>query len=133
MNIGEFTVFQKKKLTQSQNNNISKFIATRGIIRNKFKKAYANRRNHEHSVIEAMKPMTQSTAARLSKKKTSPPLSTIAIKPICKTSPLQTSSGANDLCIQLQKLLNSPIKNDVNCSQEIKTIITKLRELEIIV
>lgn len=104
-----------------RHDNISKINETQRVIRNKFKTAYANRIDHEHNVNQAMQPLSDSLSA-----------TTTASNHSLKYSSLVTND-VNDLCNRLQHLLESQTKRNVNHEQEIKTIIYKLRDLEIIV
>lgn len=111
---------------EHERDSISKLAATQNIIRNKFKKTYSERLVHERNVIRAMKPLTATVA----------PLSTSSKVPGSKHAFKINSLRAiniNDLCTRMKKLVNSTNKNSDACNEDIKTIITKLREHEIIV
>lgn len=101
----------------SELSNIEKISGTQKVIRKKFVKAYANRTDHENEVNRSIKPLT---CIRTTVKKPN------------KNSLLKVNS-INELCNRLQKHINSQISTNDNYSQEISTIISKLRELKIIV
>lgn len=126
MSINKSTAFQEK--VEPDQNNISKLITTQSVIRNKFKKAYANRLGCEHDQIQVMKPLTITPPSTMAS------TSTAKAPQTCKNS-LSETNDINVLCNRLEKLMNLRIKNknDVNCNQEIKCVIMKLRELGIIV
>lgn len=118
MNINKCRTFQGNM--SHEPDSLAKISATQTVIKNKFVKAYTNRIEHENDVNETMKPLTCSRQRRSTSKKTN------------KNS-LLNINDINELCNRLQKLINSQISRNVNYSQEIKMIISKLRELGIIV
>lgn len=106
-------------MNQEQCSCFAKIADTQKVIKNKFVKAYTNRVDHENDVNETMKPLTCSHRTTTS-------------KPNNKNSLLKIND-TNELCNRLQKLINSQISRNVNYSQEIEMIISKLHELGIIV
>lgn len=109
--------------------NISSYRSNKSrkiVIRNKFKKTFADRLVHEHNVIRAMKPLTSTISTLSSSSKVAADNHTF------KNSLLRTIN-INKLCTRLKKLINSSIKINASCNDEIKTIIIKLREHGIIV
>lgn len=100
-----------------EQNSLAKISATQKVIKNKFVKAYTNRVDHGNDVNETMRPLTCSRRSSTNRTK--------------KNSLLEIN--INELCNRLQKLINSQISRKVNYRQEIKMIISRLRELGIIV
>lgn len=94
----------------------SKISDTRNVITNKFKMAHINRLEREHELNQSMKPLTT-------------PLSTS--NHANKTEPVQ--NDPNKICIRLKLLTNSRNMGNMQHTQEIDSIITKLRELKIII
>lgn len=102
-----------------KSNSIAKVSDTQNVIRKKFVKAYSNRIDYENDVNQSIKPLTCSQSTTTTKKH--------------KKNSLLKVNNINKLCIRLQKHINSQISTNVNYSQEIRMIISKLRELGIVV
>lgn len=116
MNIDKSSAFQSD-VPREVSSSLAKITDTQKVIRKKFVKAYANRIDHEKDVNQTMKPLTGThTAINKNRKKK-----------------LLKVNNINELCNELQMFINSQISGNTNYSQEIKMIISKLRELNIIV
>lgn len=142
--------------------SVSKLTATQNVIKNKFEKAYTNRLVNEHDVNHVMKPLTASPSSSTSSSSSTSTVdlesknSDFSIHNLSKTttnnSPqlhLATKSDSNHaiklneekhqhdpntLCAILRILLaSSPNDGDIRCTQQIKSILDELRELEIII
>lgn len=92
---------------------LTKIFATQSVIRNKFIEAYTNRIDHENDVNKTIKR----------------PFTSISFN---KNSSLKINV-INKLCKRLQKLINLWKNGNDNYNQELKIIIDKLRQHEIIV
>lgn len=101
----------------NESNRIAKISATQNVIRKKFVKTYSNRIDHENNVNQSIKPLT---CSRSTSKK-------------CNKNSLLKVNNINMLCNRLQKHINSQISTNVNYRQEIRAIISTLRELGIVV
>lgn len=104
-----------------EQSSLAKISDTQKVIKNKFIKAYSNRVDHENDVNETMKPL-------ICRRRTT----TTTTTEQTNKNDLFKSNDINELCIRLQKLVNSQICRNCNYSQEIKIIINKLHELGII-
>lgn len=112
---------------------MNQLTTTQNVIRNKFKKAYANRLEHEHHVKQTLNqasPLSTTTASPLS--------TTTTMIPANKSSSDAKANNEmqfhpNQLCDKLRLLMNSPVADSLYQKREISFIIKKLRELEIIV
>lgn len=137
--------------------SMSKIIATKNVIRNKFKKACLNRIENENNVNKTMKSLTAITPStcdlesknydfshqQLSNTKNDSPQTHLSIKSqsnhAIKSRPLKTfgkkhQHDPNALCDNLRILLASmPNVGDVKCMHQIKTILDELRKLGIII
>lgn len=87
-----------------ERDNISKLTATQNVIKNKFKKTYSDRLVHEENVFRALKPHTPN---------------------------LLRSNDINYLCTRLKKLIKSSLNGSEKCNEEIKSILSKLRDNKI--
>lgn len=101
-----------------------KLATTRNVIRNKFSKAHANRLENENNLNQAMQPLlaessNDATSQSIANQSQSMSRANVIVNP-------------NELCERL-KILLSMDASDVKHSEEINTIIAKLRELEILV
>lgn len=107
-------------LRDKELSNSAKIAAAQKVIKNKFFNAYTNRVSHEKNVNETIKPMSRRNRTTTT-----------------ATTTKETSKffDCNALCIRLQKLIESQAKGSgkKNYSREIELIISKLREMEIIV
>lgn len=119
MNLNNSTSFQEKQSESMSNEIALKITDTRNAIMNKFKMAYMNRLEREHELNQSMKPLT------------TPPLSATSNHANTKTESMQ--NDPNKICIRLKVLLNSKNMDNMQHTQEINSIISKLRELEIII
>lgn len=109
------------------------FAATQKVLKNKFKKAVANRLAQENNLNQAMQPLVTDP---LSDAKQTRPASTTKVVDNNKKREAKTSIDhidPNKLCDRLKILLSSLVAEDAEHTQEIKTIINQLRELEILV
>lgn len=95
---------------------VSKFAKTQSIIKNKFTVAHANRLECEHNVNQAMQPLVRTTVKHIDTKNDE-----------CKSVDL------NVLCNRLRLLLSTQNASKVDHSEEINTIISKLRDLKILI
>lgn len=114
-----------KTVVNHEKVKLRKLITTRNIIKNKFKKACKHRFENENDTTLAMKPFAVIT-----------PLSTI-MKPApidnsSFTSTAKIQSDPNVLCNKLRQLINLQIAGNTNCTPEITSIITNLREYGIL-
>lgn len=106
---------------------ISKIATTQNIIRNKFKKTFADRLVHEHNVIRTMKPLTTVTTL-------SSPSKLTLKKQAIKTTASDGMNNINYLCAKLKKLIKKlSVNSSDNCNVELQYIISKLREHGIII
>lgn len=113
----------------SKSNPLLKLTNTRNIIRKKFKIACMNRLECERDANQAMKPIASTTT----KTKNFP----LAIAPIARINSQQSriieTNDPNDLCARLRALLASNKSYDnAQCIEEIKAIIAKLYDLNIL-
>lgn len=109
---------------EHERESTSKIAATQNIIKNKFKQAYSDRLAHEENVIRALKPLADQLSAS----------SKIPTMNHAFEANLLRTNDINKLCMRLKKLIKSSVNNsDYNCNEELKSIIIKLREHEIIV
>lgn len=107
---------------------MSKLSVTQNVIRNKFKKACANRLEHEHDVDQAMKPFLMESSNEVTSSSTA-----ALTKNSKEVGNEKKQYNSNELCERLRLLLTSRIVGSVNHTQEINTIISELRELEILI
>lgn len=143
--------------------SVSKITATQNAIRNKFKKAYSKRLEHEHAVHCAMKPLTTASKAvdsetknsdfsihNLSKSTTTTTINdtdtpglhsnqTVESMPIKKNDTgkrKQSYPDPNILCDSLRILLASVLNADdadMKCMPQMNAILDELRKLGIII
>lgn len=126
---------EKKTEENKSNAIITKLIATQNVMKNKFKKAYANRLEGESNLEQSMIPITALTSNEADSSKTvqndslrhsSTTKSYLSLK-----NPIDnTADEANELCDRLRLLLSD---NHMNNEEEINIIIRKLHELDILV
>lgn len=127
-----------------------KLTATQNVIRNKFKRAYSNRLEHEHDVSQAIKPIT--TTDELESKEdeislqylpeaSSKPGTQHTAKNISKQplkfrligSSEEKQQNPNGLCERLRYLLSLQIRGNMNHTWEINSIINELHKQKIII
>lgn len=112
MELNKYTVNEEKTEQGSMLNTISsQIVNTQKAIRNKFEKSCMNRLEHEHDVIQAMKPL-------------------VSIRSSSLTSTPIPNENPNELCNRLRVLLDA---DDLKHADEINLIVMKLRELEILI
>lgn len=140
----------------------TKLAATQSVIKKKFKKAYANRLQHEHDVNQAIEPITTVATPTTSTLIPTPSLinnseseeNNISLRDLSQTKNiahqlrLATKSyysyknnrsaridDPNELCDRLRLLLASRnADNETNTHiREIKSIVAKLHELGILI
>lgn len=138
MNLDKITTFQEKREQESTSNaNMTQITDTQNVLRNKFEKACMNRFNHEQEVNQALKPLTSipspSSLTSISISDLDSRENVFSLRKLSTTSNKFQSIGKNDLCERLRVLLNSQIADNVNHTQEINSIIIKLRELGILI
>lgn len=113
--------------------SMSKLSVTQNVIRDKFKKAYANRLEHEHDADQTMKPFLMESSNEATSLSTSS-TSTLLKKDSKEVGRNEESQyNSNELCKRLRLLLTSRIVGSVDHTPEINTIIAELRELKILV
>lgn len=130
--------------------SMSRINATQNVIRNKYKKAYTRRLEHEHDVNQSMIPLTAATTTVESKNKdfslqnlsktpnvsshlTTKSFSKRAIKSRSIKTNKEKRIDPNTLCDSLKILLTSSQNvGEMKCMQ-ISSILDELRKLEIIV
>lgn len=141
---------------------MSQIATTQNIMKNKFNTAYANRLEREHNLNEVIKPLTElsttttptindsdalagdNSLRNLSKNATqqlrlatkSYPNRSINSRPMSITrndDSVNAEIDPNELCSSLRFLLSSQILGTADHTAEINDIITKLRELKVIV
>lgn len=143
----------------TSNEITSKLLATQNVMKNKFKKAFANRVEREHNLKQSIAPLIASTTINvsdspeesdslrnLSKTKNTTNQLRLATKSYSnhaldiKSRPMTTVNNIhscfddpNKLCDRLRLLLSSQIVGNMEHVEEINSIFMKLRELEIIV
>lgn len=147
---------KKMKPDSESNEIVSKFIATRNVIKNKFAKACMNRMEHERDEREAIKPLTsfldsRSHALNLKSKGNESKKMSLLKSPIKTDTKIYRSyleraikmrkiqknkekkDDPNELCNRLKKLLKLQIASNGNHEQEVHSIIKKLHDLDIFV
>lgn len=98
---------------------LAKLTATQKVIKNKFIEAYTSRVEHENDVNELIKPFSH-ISHTISKQR--------------NKNSLLKNNDLNLLCNRLQTLINSQqISTNADNKHEMKMIISKLRELDVIV
>lgn len=109
-----------------------KMIATQNVIKSKFSKAKANRIEQENNLKQTMRPLlaVSSTHSR----PTTTSTKTADNKNRKDINNIHFSfNNPNELCERLRIHLSTMSENDVKQEEEMKAIINKLRELEILV
>lgn len=148
MNSDKSTANQEKMNQDS----VSKITATQNVIRNKFKKAYKNRLDHEHDVNQAMKPLTVTSSSTLtdnlesknsnfSKTVNGAPqlrlptksFSNHAIKSELIKTNKEKHRDPNALCDSLRMLLSSQHASGAHSTLTVNKILEELHDLEIII
>lgn len=94
----------------------NKLIATRNVIKKKFRIAYANRIEHEKKQKQAIRPTT--TSAGKNNKEID--------------NNIISFNNPNQMCERLRKLISTACEDDVKQVEEMKTIIKKLHGQEIL-
>lgn len=103
-----------KTIVDQEKKKLQKLIATRNIIKNKFKKARKQRFEHENDAVRAAAPLSTLMKPAVVDGRSF----TLDVKYECEP---------NVLCNKLRHLINSQIAGDVNCASEIMRIISDLR------
>lgn len=126
-----------KRSQASRSNALTlKLSATQNVIRSKFKTACANRRGREQEVKHAMKPLTVSLASssirakRVKQQQHQHSLAEFFSKRLIKYA---RSNDPNVLCNRLRLLLASTNAPDAIQTEKKNAIISKLRDLKILV
>lgn len=97
-------------------NSVSKLSKTQSVIRKKFAEAYKHRLESEHNVNQAMQPLVSKTVKRAD-----------------NVNDEISAVDLNELCNRLRFLLSTQFASEVDHTEEINTIISKLRELKILI
>lgn len=111
-----------ESLQEEENANAirKKLIATRNVIKNKFHKAYADRIEHENKLKQTIRPTTTSTKTSADKNNKEIDNNIISF------------NNPNEMCERLRKLISTSCEDDVKQVEEMKAIIKKLHEQEIL-
>lgn len=112
---------------KTEKENMMKLIAAQNVIRNKFKKAYMNRIEHENDINHAIKPLHIESLNFITSSTNNASDSQHDI--IFKNK----SDDSNSLCDRLRLLLASQMNGNDQHTEDINSIITKLRESKILV
>lgn len=121
----ETAAFQGKKMKENElkaadNAIMSELSTTQNVLKNKFKKALANRIEREKNLNHAMEPLVVSTTiTKLDDSKT-----------IANTD---IFDNPNQLCNRLRTLIALRFAGNMSNEEEINNIIAKLRKIEILV
>lgn len=111
-----------KTVVNHEKMKLRKLVATRNIIKNKFKKARKQRLEHENDAAQAIAPL--STIMK--------PAVVVGGGSSSFALSVKNQCEPNALCNKLRQLINSQIAGDVNCTPEILHIIADLRKNEIL-
>lgn len=104
-----------------------KLLETQSIIKNKFNKAYANRLEQEDNLFQ-----TTSTSP-LHPVESSNDATSLSITKHSINITHNNPNNPNELCDKLRLLLSTMIDGDVKHREEMNAIVTRLRELNILV
>lgn len=162
MNIDSSTTSQKTSERENKSNIMSKFSITQNAIKKKFEKAIENRLASERDAVQAMNPLTPPlppSAVSLSRDSFSRGIvsslhnlskseAKLSVHQPRLSAKLHMNNATVDsriaethkeeqhdtsmLCNRLRLLLSSPFADDVHHIQEISIIITKLRDMGIL-
>lgn len=114
---------EENELKASGNSKIMlELSTTQNVLKNKFKKALANRIESEKNQNQAMEPLIMST-----------PITKFADSNNNNIASTGIFDNPNQLCDRLRTLFALRFAGNMNYEEEINNIIMKLRKLEILV
>lgn len=142
----------EKNIEETKSNEFTaKLIATQDMMKDKFKKAYANRLEREQNIHQSMRPLATST--KINNSENPEPEQSDSLRSLSKTKNTNDQlrftnksysthadvkklddyfddSDPNQLCIRLRLLITAGHMNNM---KKINRIISKLHELDVLV
>lgn len=129
------SIDQQEKINQDSESGatISKIAFTRNIIRKKYKEAFMNRIVNEQEIKRHANIETQTYDLQSDQNRSQTKTKNKKHQRTTTTTDICSKQDPNELCMRLRILMSASMAGNAHNACEIREIISKLRELEIIV